>query len=90
MHLGVQGDIYTMTLEAGGLYIMRSYTTIFAPRSHKDLGGLAMVINGFLNLKADIDEAIKLCSRPLLPVISPQICKSFGTPVKYKIVSEQR
>lgn len=76
-----------MTLEANGLYIMRSYTTIFAPRSHKDLGGLALVINVFLNLKADIEESIQLCSRPLLPVISPQICKSFGTPVKYQIKS---
>lgn len=78
-----------MALEASGLYIMRSYTTVFAPRSHKDLGGLAMVINVFLNLKADIEESIRLCSRPLLPGVSPQICKSFGTPVKYKIMPVQ-
>ncbi|KAF9574842.1 hypothetical protein EC968_005320 [Mortierella alpina] len=78
------GHIYSMTLEANGLYVMRSYTTIYAPRSHKDLGGLALTINAFKNLKADVEESIALCSRPLLPEITPQICKSFGTPVKYK------
>ncbi|KAK5799760.1 hypothetical protein F5H01DRAFT_91030 [Linnemannia elongata] len=87
--VGLRADIYTMALEASGLYIMRSYTTVFAPRSHKDLGGLAMVINVFLNLKADIEESVRLCSRPLLPSVSPQICKSFGTPVKYKIIPGQ-
>ena len=75
-----------MALEGNGLYIMRSYATVFAPRSYKDLGGLSMVIDVFLNLKADIEESVRLCSRPLLPVVSPQICKSFGTPVKYKIM----
>lgn len=40
-----------MALEANGLYIMRSYATVFAPRSHKDLGGLTMVVNVFLSLK---------------------------------------
>lgn len=87
--VGLQADIYSMALEASGLYVMRSYTTVFAPRSHKDLGGLAMVINVFLNLKADIEESVRLCSRPLLPAVSPQICKSFGTPLKYKVMRGQ-
>ncbi|KAI7827445.1 hypothetical protein BC939DRAFT_445270 [Gamsiella multidivaricata] len=83
--IGMRGDIYSMALEANGLYVMRSYTAVFAPRSHKGLGGLPLTINVFLNLKADIEESIQLCSRPLLPAIAPQICKSFGTPVKYHI-----
>ncbi|KAF9924090.1 hypothetical protein FBU30_005903 [Linnemannia zychae] len=41
------GDIYRMAQEVNGLNAMRSYSIVFTTRSHKDLGGLAIVTNVF-------------------------------------------
>jgi hypothetical protein len=71
-----------MELPSRGLYIMRRYATVYAPRSQHDLHVLAGTINVFMNLKEELANTIRVCRGPLLKAPAGLTRPSFGTPIK--------
>ncbi|KAK3821906.1 MAG: hypothetical protein J3Q66DRAFT_367572 [Benniella sp.] len=80
--VGAEGAVYSMELPSRGLYIMRRYGTIYAPRSQHDLHVLAGSINVFMNLKEELTNTIRVCRGPLLKAPADLTRPSFGTPIK--------
>ncbi|KAF9972793.1 hypothetical protein BGZ73_004022 [Actinomortierella ambigua] len=55
---GAEGRLYTMRLEARGIYAMRLLSVVYAPRSQYDLGVLASTINTFMNVRERLQRVI--------------------------------
>ncbi|KAG0264516.1 hypothetical protein DFQ27_001185 [Actinomortierella ambigua] len=55
---GPEGRIYTMRLEARGIYVMRLLSVVYAPRSQYDFSVLASTINTLMNVRARLQRTI--------------------------------
>ncbi|KAG0225222.1 hypothetical protein BGX31_007701 [Mortierella sp. GBA43] len=80
--VGAEGVVYSMELPARGIYFMKRYAIIYAPRSQHDLHVLAGTINVFMNLREELARTIRVCKGPTLKNPLNLIRPSFGTPIK--------
>ncbi|KAG0336368.1 hypothetical protein BG004_008096 [Podila humilis] len=74
--------LYSMTIEARGIYIMREITKAYLPRSHADMSVLPTTLNLFKNLQQYLQVTVSLCNRPLLSVPYVGVTKTLGSPMK--------
>ncbi|KAG0254667.1 hypothetical protein BGZ95_005966 [Linnemannia exigua] len=74
--------LYSMTIEAPGIYIMREISKAYLPRNHADMSVLPFTINLFKNLQQYLKDSASLCGRPLLAAAYDGVVKTLGTPMK--------
>ncbi|KAF9902001.1 hypothetical protein BX616_002074 [Lobosporangium transversale] len=80
--VGVEGVLYSMQLVARGIYIMKQYAVVYAPRSQFDLFVVAGAINTFLNLREELITTMEVCRKSRLEKPTDLTRPSFGTPIK--------
>ncbi|KAI9238119.1 MAG: hypothetical protein BYD32DRAFT_414597 [Podila humilis] len=56
--VGTEGRLYTMCLEARGIYVMRFLTVIYAPRSRYDFSVLASTINTLIHVHDRLEQTL--------------------------------
>ncbi|KAF9120021.1 hypothetical protein BGX30_003423 [Mortierella sp. GBA39] len=80
--IGYEVDLYAMSLDAPGLYIMRQLNKAFLPRNHFDLAVLPQTVNFFMSLQRRLQDSYALCTRQRLSHTYAGITATLGTPVK--------
>ncbi|KAF9917960.1 hypothetical protein FBU30_000424 [Linnemannia zychae] len=80
--VGVEGKIFSMQLVARGIYLMRNYAVVYAPRSQFDLCVVSGTANAFLNMREELIKTMEVCRASRLDKPSDFTRPSFGTPVK--------
>ncbi|KAG0301300.1 hypothetical protein BGZ97_002835 [Linnemannia gamsii] len=83
--VGHEIDLYAMSLEAPGMYIMRQISKAYLPRNHFDLGMLPQIVNLFMGLQLGLQESYALCTRPRVNHANTDVCPTLGTPIKVPI-----
>ncbi|KAG0230761.1 hypothetical protein BGW41_002397 [Actinomortierella wolfii] len=74
--------MYSMSLEAPGIYMMLELGKAYLPRNHHDLTVLPNTINLFLNLQRGLEASARLYERPLRDQPYSGTCETLGTPMK--------
>ncbi|KAF9090037.1 hypothetical protein BGX27_002356 [Mortierella sp. AM989] len=80
--VGVEGELFSMQLVARGIYLMKHYAVLHAPRSQYDFGVVAGTTNTFLNLKEELIATMDVCRESRLDRPIDWTQPSFGTPIK--------
>ncbi|KAG0203734.1 hypothetical protein BGX31_003307 [Mortierella sp. GBA43] len=83
--IGAELDLYAMSLDVPGLFIMRQLNKAYLPRNHFDLAVLPQTINFFMTLQRLLQDSYALCARPRLDHAHAGVCASLGTPIKVLI-----
>jgi len=80
-YLGAEGRLYTMRLEARGIYVMREWATVYVPRSQHDFSVLSSTVNIFRNVHARLQDTIANISKKRPKVVN-LTRPGFGTPIR--------
>ncbi|KAK3846794.1 MAG: hypothetical protein J3R72DRAFT_227082 [Linnemannia gamsii] len=80
--VGVEATVYSMELMASGVYVMKQYGVLCAPRSNAHLGLIGQTINTLQNLASEIEATIRKLKRSRLNTPHNWTRASFRTPRK--------
>jgi hypothetical protein len=81
-YLGSEGRLYTMRLEARGIYATRLLSVVYAPRSQYDFCVLASTINTFMNVRERLQQTISEISCGRQGEASDMTRPGFHTPTR--------